>query len=288
MTRCIDSVLNQTFADFEIILIDDGSPDRSGKICDEYAEKDSRIKVVHKQNGGVSAARQSGLDMARGEYVIHADPDDWIEPDMLEGLYRKAIEEHSDMVICDFFEDIGDKENYIKQQPSSLDNNIVLHEMCYKLHGSCWNKLVRRACFNEYNIRFPEGINYCEDLITNIRLIQKGIRISYLPKAFYHYRQDINPNSLVSIRKIDDDKKVISVLKRELDKGIFKDVRPYLSYNLAYHAYKASDIGYFEYLRNVSPYAINAFCAKDRKLRIRLKLLFSVILPYKWLRRFTS
>ena len=101
--RCVDSLLIQTFTDFEILLIDDGSPDRSGAICDVYAAKDQRVRVFHKENGGVSDARQFGVDHALGEYIIHADPDDWVDPTMLEELYRKACETDADIVIADFF-----------------------------------------------------------------------------------------------------------------------------------------------------------------------------------------
>ena len=101
LRRCVDSLLAQTFQDYEILLVDDGSPDRSGEICDEYARKDNRVRVFHKENGGVASARQCGMNNARGEYVIHADPDDWVEPNMLEELYGKAKEENADMIICD-------------------------------------------------------------------------------------------------------------------------------------------------------------------------------------------
>lgn len=104
--RCMDSLLSQSFTDFEILLIDDGSPDGSGKICDSYAMKDSRVRVFHKENGGVSSARQLGIDNARGEYTIHADPDDWVEPTMLAELYGKAKTEDADMVICDYYSDV--------------------------------------------------------------------------------------------------------------------------------------------------------------------------------------
>ena len=101
--RCVDSFLRQTFSDFEVLLIDDGSPDNSGKICDAYSVQDKRIKAFHKTNEGVSSARQYGLDHAEGEYVIHADPDDWVEPTMLEELYQNAVQNNADMVICDFW-----------------------------------------------------------------------------------------------------------------------------------------------------------------------------------------
>ena len=195
--RCVDSILAQTFQDFEVLLIDDGSPDRSGEICDEYARKDRRVRVFHKENGGVSSARQCGMDHAQGEYTIHADPDDWVEPMMLEELYKKAKEEDADMVICDFYEERKNKTIYIRQQPSSLDHEIVLCELFQQLHGSCWNKLVKRACYKEFGVRFPLELSYCEDLYVNACLLSHSMVVVYLPKAFYHYDQYTNGESLV-------------------------------------------------------------------------------------------
>ena len=118
--RCVDSLLAQTFTDFEVLLIDDGSPDRSGEICDDYARKDARVRVFHQENGGVSVARQRGLDEALGEYTIHADPDDWVEPDMLEALYRKAKEDDADMVICDFVNEYKTGGGNLQARPLGL------------------------------------------------------------------------------------------------------------------------------------------------------------------------
>ena len=115
LQRCVDSLLAQTFTDFELLLIDDGSPDRSGEICDEYAAADSRVRVFHKVNGGVSSARQCGMDNATGEYTIHADPDDWVEPIMLKELYVKAKEENADMVFCNYYWDKGCYSKVIRQ-----------------------------------------------------------------------------------------------------------------------------------------------------------------------------
>lgn len=184
--RCVDSVLAQTFTDFELLLIDDGSPDRSGEICDEYAQKDSRIRVIHKTNGGVSSARQRGQDVACGKYTIHVDPDDWVEPTMLEELYQKAKDDNADMVICDYYTNEGSQQNYIKQEPTKLDDNVVLYELFQQLHGSCWNKLVKRACYIG-KANFPKGINCCEDLIWCILVLKCKPKISYLGKAYYHY-----------------------------------------------------------------------------------------------------
>lgn len=191
--KCLNSILTQTFQDWELILIDDGSLDRSGIICDEYAAKDSRIVVIHKKNGGVSAARQTGLDTAKGEFVIHVDPDDWIEPTMLQELYAKAVSKDADVVICDYYVDTKDKSSLVKQRPSALDARTILKELFQQLHGSCCNKLAKRIYYNKFDIHFPIGLNYCEDLLTWIQLFQHDeLRIAYLPRAFYHYVQHAN------------------------------------------------------------------------------------------------
>lgn len=184
--KCIDSLLAQTLKEFEIILVDDGSPDQCGEICDDYAQKDSRIKVLHQKNMGVSVARQAGIDNATGEYTIHADPDDWVEPTELEELYKKAKEDNADMVICDFYEN---DDIYHKQEPSSLDSKVVLYELFQQLHGSCCNKLVLRACYSNYCINFPKDIHLREDVYVLCAMLLHPIKVSYLSKAFYHYVQ---------------------------------------------------------------------------------------------------
>ena len=186
LQSCLNSIIAQTYKDWELLLIDDGSPDKSGAICDEYAKKDVRIRVFHKENGGVSSARQKGQDEARGEYTIHVDPDDWIEPSMLEDLYVKAEEENAELVICDYFVNEGSQQYYIKQKPTKLDNKVVLRELFQQLHGSCCNKLVKRACYSG-KVNFPKGINCCEDLIWCIQVLKCKPKISYINKAYYHY-----------------------------------------------------------------------------------------------------
>ena len=234
--RCVDSLLAQTFQDYEVLLVDDGSPDRSGEICDEYARKDNRVRVFHKENGGVSSARQYGMDHAQGEYTIHADPDDWVEPTMLEELYRKAKEEDADMVICDFYVDEKERTHYEVQKPSGLQAETVCCEMFHRLHGSSCNKLVRRACFLRYEVRFPLELSYCEDLFVNACLLSHGIRVSYLPKAFYHYDQHVNPNSLVH-KSYDfifaQWKDLCKLLQNELPGDLFAKIYPWMLYSRA-------------------------------------------------------
>ncbi len=220
LKRCVDSILEQTFHDFELLLIDDGSRDRSGEICDEYARADHRVRVFHKENGGVCSARNFGLDNALGEYSIHVDPDDWVEPTMLEELYAKAVADNADMVICDFFINWEKKQIYSSQSPSSLDHQIVLRELFNKLHASCWNKLVKCECFRKYGIRFPENLSIWEDTFVNASLCMENISIAYLDKAFYHYDYYTNPNSLVrsnSQKCVESQKWIVSYFESRVD-----------------------------------------------------------------------
>ena len=196
--RCVDSLLAQTFRDYEILLVDDGSPDRSGEICDEYAKIDSRVRVFHKANGGVSSARQCGIDNARGEYTIHADPDDWVEPEMLEELYKKAKEEDADMVICDYYVNYRRKQIYKQQKPNTLNHDTIMRQLLLQqLHGACWNKLVRRKLIIDFAISFPLDMTIWEDLYVNCCFLMHEVKVSYLGRAFYHYDCIMNGNSLM-------------------------------------------------------------------------------------------
>ncbi|SHN02691.1 Glycosyltransferase involved in cell wall bisynthesis [Fibrobacter sp. UWR3] len=199
LCKCLDSLDNQTFKDYEVILVDDGSVDSSGLICDNYAHKHSNVVVVHKKNGGVSSARQCGMENASGEYVIHIDPDDWVEPNMLEEMYASAVLNSSDMVICDFIFHYQSKLICKPQKPKSLNHRDVMREFFFDLHGSCCNKLIKRECFVSNNLLFPTNLVVWEDLFVCVCLTFNPIRISYVPKAFYHYICYSNDNSLVKV-----------------------------------------------------------------------------------------
>lgn len=186
--RGIKSVLNQTYTDFELIIVDDGSTDTSSMICDQMASEDRRIRVFHKENGGVSSARQFGLEKAIGEYIIHVDPDDWIEPKMLELLLKQIIREKADMVICDYIEeDLMGISSYRSQKQDIRDNNdLIIALFEGKILGCCWNKLVKRKRFLEYSISFPKLV-WCEDLFVCVSLLKKPIKVTFLNKGLYHY-----------------------------------------------------------------------------------------------------
>lgn len=203
--RCATSLFEQTLDELEYIFIDDCTPDRSIEVMENtlarYPERREQVNIIrHAQNQGVSQSRQDGLDAATGEYVIHCDPDDWVELDMYESLYREAQRKNADMVICDFFENTQRKERYISQNITSTSSEDILNALLsQQLHGACWNKLIRRVCFDEYNISFPNDIIRWEDLYVICSLTLNDLNIVYEPKAYYHY--DLYSNEASIVRK---------------------------------------------------------------------------------------
>ena len=185
--RCVDSILAQTFTDFELLLVNDGSPDKSGEICDEYAQKDTRVRVFHKENGGVSSARNLGLENAQGKWITYVDGDDWIEPTMYEELYKKAIEDNADVVYSDLKMVFKDKEEYYSIAKHSWDKK----EMMKNYIASVWTCLVyaivRRDVYEANNLKSPTHLCYCEDFWLSVRLFHFAKKISYINKAFYSY-----------------------------------------------------------------------------------------------------
>jgi len=255
LTRCVQSLVNQTLHDFEVLLIDDGSKDNSGKICDDYAKRDARFKVYHKENGGVSSARQLGLDNAVGEYVIHVDPDDWIDPHMLEEMYTTAKKNEADLVLCDFFvEQSNNQQYYRKDKPKEGGPKQFFYDMITTLHGSCWNKLVKKSCFDKYKISFPQNMIMWEDKYVNLKLAENPIKVCYLPKAFYHYDCSINKESAVvnnSRKKLESEKFLISWLDK-IEDPIVKEQLIELKKDAKKVAFFARDISSKEF-RNLYP-----------------------------------
>ncbi len=188
IARCIESVINQTYNKLEIILIDDGSSDNSGKICDEYARKDTRIKVIHKENGGVSSARNAGLDVATGEYIGFVDSDDYIDVNMYECLVNSIKYSGCSIVVCGYHELLGGaiRDVEICEKETSIPGREgiirLIEDKTYR--GYLWNRLYKRELFD--GIKFPETI-VMEDLYVNHLLFEKVDKIHLLNKALYYY-----------------------------------------------------------------------------------------------------
>jgi glycosyltransferase involved in cell wall biosynthesis len=215
LCKCLDSILNQTFTDFELLLIDDGSPDKSGQICDEYAQKDSRIRVFHKENGGVSSARNFGLDNAQGKWIAFIDSDDWVDNTYLEHLlkgdedvelrvmglmrqnsrmkWKKEIPHKKIFLIDDFW----------KYYKLYLDSSII---------GGPVLKLFLLSILNRINIRFDLSLSYGEDAIFSLRYLQQIKSISVKNYAEYYYRNSesslsktiINDRNAIFTKKLEE------------------------------------------------------------------------------------
>lgn len=223
MRKCLDSILAQTFTDYECLLIDDGSKDGSPAICDEYAAKDSRFKAFHKLNGGLSDARNYGLAHAQGEYTIFFDPDDWVNADCLKDMYAKAQETDADMVMCDLYYNDPYRQSYCKQESTGLNHNDVLKDLITgKVFGFTVTKLIRRSLYQQYNLQYPKGMYGCEDQYTMCALLKNDIKIAYLPKAYYHYMHYGNETQS---RKYDDHTYQMMVQTRDLFYETLKDTK---------------------------------------------------------------
>lgn len=196
--RCLDSLLRQTFTNFEAILIDDGSTDKSGDICEGYASKDNRFRVIHQSNAGVATARQRGIENARGIYSIHCDADDYAEPDWLEVLYNEASTSNADMTLCDYYWETPDSRSIKHVKPHSLKSHDVLIEVLQlKMLAATYNKLIRNDLYKKYSIRFHPGMCYSEDMLVICDLLAHDIKIAYVDKPLYHY-QHMNLKSLTA------------------------------------------------------------------------------------------
>ena len=205
LCQCVDSILGQNHTKLEIILVDDGSTDSCPQICDEYKRKDSRIKVIHKKNGGLVSARKAGLQAATGQYIGYVDGDDWIEPDMYEQMYQKMLEQQVDIVMCGRYEDTGnrcekvyhgipeghyDKEDMLESVYPRMIVNKDFFE--WGLFPSVWDKLYKRECLEKYQMIVDDGLTMGEDAACTYPCILNAESIYVLHTCLYHYRQSAN------------------------------------------------------------------------------------------------
>ena len=202
LRQCLDSVVNQTYRNLEILVVDDGSTDGSGEICDEYAEKDDRIVVFHTENRGLSAARNYAIDRENGEYIAFLDSDDWFEEDAVKRFLDVAITIYADIVACRFYqeylngtdESLGSKEPFVAEGEEILKSVVLEH----KISNDVWNKFYKANLF--HSIRYPEGRIF-EDYATTYRLLQESQRLAYIPDCLIHYRNRVNSLSNIHSMK---------------------------------------------------------------------------------------
>lgn len=246
LERCINSILQQTYQNLEIILIDDGSTDGSSKICDEYALKDNRITVIHKENAGVSAARNAGLAIARGTYIGCVDSDDWIEPDMYETMYR-AIQKHQVAIaFCRYASVYEDKtitggtgKEFLFSRDELLRHYINGSED-YVITNSVWSKLFHKNLAQD--ILFAEG-RESEDIMYTTRLLCKLEQGVYVDRCLYNYKQDRQG----------------SIMNGKREERMFRDELPFWKEHIAYIREHVSEqmgdyAAYFYYRRLLQYY----------------------------------
>ncbi len=217
LRKCLDSVINQTFKDMEIILVDDGSPDRCGEICDEYAARDNRIRVIHKENGGLPSARNDAIEIATGEWIAFVDSDDWLEPDIYEKAVEAGDKYNVDILFFNYFKNIEEKEFGISifekdffSDDRNYINSLQARALCKFLnpikengYEFPWNRILRQKFIMNNNLYFTKVGAY-EDLIYAINCFQYAERIAFIDVKGYHYRLNntsisagYNPNRIV-------------------------------------------------------------------------------------------
>lgn len=188
IARCVDSVINQTYKNLEIILVDDGSPDACPEICDDYAKKDARVRVIHKQNGGLSSARNAGIAAATGEYITFIDSDDFVNPDYVQTLYTSICEDETSLAISSHraVYDNGTVIDRSNNRRCTLSSQDALKCVLYDdgIDVSAWAKLYKLELFSD--IKYPEGRLY-EDAATTYKLIDKAGKVSLDSKVIYNY-----------------------------------------------------------------------------------------------------
>ena len=228
--ECVDSVLSQTLTDIEVILVDDGSPDQCGSILDEYANKDSRVKVIHKKNEGVSAARNDGLQLCSGQYLYIMDSDDYIEPNALEVMYQNACSTGADVVITDHWTFREDQQqiphHFFNKAFVTEDHEIIMRLQQMVLHSGYspypskentglgistpWTKLLKASLVQENGLRFDSYVHgIFDDGLFALAVFEFAKKVSYVPEQLYHYR--ILPSSLIhrfSANRLEIDRKV--------------------------------------------------------------------------------
>lgn len=231
LRSCVDSILQQTFSDIEIILVDDGSPDGCGAICEEYAQKDKRVRVIHKENGGLSDARNAGLDVCRGDYIVFVDSDDCIHPQMIEKLYQYCEKYEADLAICEFqeFQEGTQPDRKILRDEIPDVKIIEKTEIMTQLKSRnlitvvAWNKLYKAPLFT--SLRYKKGYLHEDEFLIH-QILQKCNRIVYTNERLYYYlRREGSITGRISMKYIQDELKAYQERVEFLERNSYTEMK---------------------------------------------------------------
>lgn len=199
--KSLKALLEQTLEDLEFIIIDDGSIDNSlkliYKILEQYSDRQEECIIISRDNKGVAATRAEGVNLAKGDYIIHFDSDDFADKNMLNEMYNLALNENADIVICDYFISKQGENIYVPQNIPKDNIGCIKKILEGELHGASWNKLIKRDLYTTHNINYTPNVNYLEDVLFNVKCFFFAKKIVHLNKAYYYYNKD-NDNSITS------------------------------------------------------------------------------------------
>ena len=287
LERCINSIVNQNFRDIEIIIINDCSEDDSLKIIDKYKNKDKRIKLINKiKNEGLSAARNLGIEIAKGDYILHIDSDDWIEQGYLNDIYEIAQKNNADIIVTDFYIDYDNgKIIYCRDQNIEKTTGKIVLERCFLGEGyiCVWNKLIKRDLYIKNNIRHPINISQGEDLAVTPRLFYFAEKVVKINKAYVHYIQ--NPKSISNtsnIKKITEVYNALDILEKFFaykHNYIFERFK--LNHLSSWLFKEKYDFKNEEYSRILKEYLKEAKNLKIKTLKEKILYSMSKIVTYK-------
>ena len=246
LEKCVQSILAQTERDFELILVDDGSPDRCGALCDSLAQTDPRIRVIHQENQGLGGARNTGIREARGDWLLLVDSDDWIEPKILEKAMEAGLREEADLVMFAFrtVDEQGRELGVFRENmPKERGIGLQEHKEALLTAPCAWNKLYRRSFFQGTGLAYPPRVWY-EDLRTTPKLMAKAGRMVFLDEVGYNYLQ--RQGSIMKSANLERNREILDAFDDLLPwfrkEGLFEAYRRELEYLAVFHVYLTAGV----------------------------------------------
>lgn len=287
LRQCLDSLCSQTLLDIEIVVVNDGSTDGSENIIREYAAQDSRIILICKENGGSASARQAALDASTGLYICSCDADDWVEPDMYERLYQKAIETDADIIMCDYYSEYNNGKThetcYGKTVPAN-NEQIINGALNGSFPCSVWSKMFKRDIFDKYNLSWEQGINMGEDFLMTLKIFKFPVSISYFQKCLYHYRRMPGESSYtnrVTLKSYNEMLRIQDWIENNYSQTYYDKGRNHYLINIAYAGLRVDEGMTSDYYNQTSIKRLSVInLIKEHSLK-SLVILWTKILGYR-------